>query len=102
MIESFPLPAFDRMALFTACAKPALVFVILAVAGDTFGDKPLIDFIDVAGLAFDAFMAAQQGITGFGMVKMHGFPICHHMAGLAVLAEPPFVWLILFVTGQAV
>lgn len=55
----------------------------------------------MAFIAFHLAMASQQFKFGFVMVKDNGLPILHRMTALALLAQNPFVLVLVKMTAHA-
>lgn len=94
MVKGGILPIAGRMAGGTIGAKPALVFIILFVAGVTVGRRTFVNAILVALFALRFGVLAFQFEGSQVVVEFCGLPAFGGMAGGTVRAEAPIVRII--------
>ena len=94
------------MASFAAAAEGGLVHVLTqmaAVAGRNDGGfASLLHRRFVTGVALQFYMRAVQHETGLVMIVIPALPGARVVTGLAIDAEPAFVYVVFFVAGVAV
>ncbi len=90
------------MALVTVLTKPAVVLVVLAVAGIAVLRGVGIEVVSMAVSASRVFMTPGQVVVGLIMVYVQAAPVINAVTGSAVLTGGTLVLVVLAVAGVAV
>lgn len=102
MIKTYCFPFIGAVTGFASVSQLAVMNILQLVAGHALARQILVVLVNVTGLAGDLFMRFSQRKFSLVMVIGFGFPpALFAVAGLALLAQPPLMGVILFVTGNA-
>src|SRR5689334_9516266 len=101
VVEVPGLPVPGVVAGLAARSEPALVHVVLGMAGHALALRVLVARGGVAALAFDHRMPAEQRKVGARVVEAGLLPGLLDVAAVAFRSELPFVLVVLLVAGDA-
>ena len=101
MIEAPFLPRQGVVAGFAARSQLVLVLVVFLMTGDAGYIRVLEGGCQVALLALDLGVFAEQRETGQAVIDFAVFPVTLVVAGLAFLAFLAFMFVVLFMAGDA-
>jgi hypothetical protein len=102
MVEGGREPARSGVTGGTACAEPAVVFIVPGMAGITIGGSPLENMVDMAAFARYVNVLAFQLECEQVMVNSGGEPARGRMAGGAIGAITAIVYIIRSMTRVTV